>query len=249
MARYRYVKKSVSIANLTLRFASYVTMTIGIGFLMWALYPIISYELRTRYIAQIPVLSPEVSYGDDAYSVRAILGETTTLSQNMREFLQLSDWFPNRPQAPIPNSSSISREYWLSIPKLGIQNAKIVVGGDDLSQSLIHYLPTTAPGEYGSVNIFGHSTLPQMYDVKDYKSIFTRVPDLKKGDNFFVTYNNQEYEYEIFDMFVVKPEQISVLEPRYDASYMTLITCVPPGTYWNRLVVRSKLKHIPFKRT
>ena len=248
MKKYQYVKKKQSLTKLTIRFVSYIIMTIGFGLLVWAVYPIVTYELRTRLFSQISILQPSLTADESVYPARAILGETNSLSQNVREFLQLQDWFPNRPQLPSSKNKFAVSEYWLSIPKLSIRNAKIVVGGDDLAKSLVHYLPTTAPGEYGSVNIFGHSTLPQLYNVKDYKTIFTHVPDLSKGDSIFVTYDNQEYEFEIFDMFVVKPDQISVLEPRFDASYLTLITCVPPGTYWNRLIVRSKLKHVPFKR-
>jgi sortase A len=248
MKRYQYIKKKQSVAKLTIRFISYIIMTAGFGLLVWAVYPILTYEISARLFAHIPILQPTLSADESVYPARAILGENTTLSQNVREFLQLQDWFPQRPQLPSAKNTFKVNEYWLSIPKLSIQNAKVTVRGDDLAKSLVHYLPSTAPGEYGSVNIFGHSTLPQLYNVKDYKTIFTHVPDLSKGDSIFVTYDNQEYEYEIYDMFVVKPDQISVLEPRYDASYLTLITCVPPGTYWNRLIVRSKLKHVPFKK-
>jgi len=38
-----------------------------------------------------------------------------------------------------------------------------------------------------------------------------------------------------------------VLEQKNDASYISLITCVPPGTYWKRLVVRAKLTELPEK--
>ncbi|MBP6994086.1 sortase [Candidatus Woesebacteria bacterium] len=248
MKSYKYVKKKQSVQKLTIRFMSYIIMTVGFGLLIWAVYPILTYELRTRLLAQTPILQPTLTDEESVYPARAILGETSTLSQNVREFLQLQDWFPNRPQLPSAKDTFNVKEYWLSIPKLNIQNAKVAVAGDDLTKSLVHYLPSTTPGEYGSVNIFGHSTLPQLYNVKDYKTIFTHVPDLSPGDSIFVTYDNQEYEYAIYDMFVVKPDQISVLEPRYDASYLTLITCVPPGTYWNRLIVRSKLKHVPFKQ-
>lgn len=248
MSSYRYIKKKRTVAVLTLRFLSYVVMTLGVMLLVWAVYPIISYEIRAQLLERIVVLRPSLDQEDSASSPRAILGQTTALSQDVRQFLSIQDWFPSRPQLPSAKESFDVREYWLSIPKLNIQNAKVSVGGDDLAKSLVHYLPTTAPGEYGSVNIFGHSTLPQLYNVKDYKTIFTHVPDLAKGDSIFVTYHNEEYEYEIYDMFVVKPDQISVLEPRLDASYLTLITCVPPGTYWNRLIVRSRLKHVPFKK-
>ena len=46
-------------------------------------------------------------------------------------------------------------------------------------------------------------------------------------------------------MFVVSPDQVSVLEQRTDVAYLTLVTCVPPGTDWERLVVRAKLTKLP----
>jgi sortase A len=83
------------------------------------------------------------------------------------------------------------------------------------------------PGEFGNVAIFGHSTLPQLYDEKDYKTIFTYLPSLQKGDTVLITMGDLEYEYEVYDMFVVNPDKISVLDQQFDASYLTLVTCVP----------------------
>jgi LPXTG-site transpeptidase (sortase) family protein len=97
------------------------------------------------------------------------------------------------------------------------------------------------PGELGNVVIFGHSTLPQLYQPNDYKSIFTFLPSLQKGDKIFIKVGDLVYQYEVFEMFVVDPTEVSVLDQQFDASYLTLITCVPPGTYWKRLVVKAKL--------
>ena len=153
-------------------------------------------------------------------------------------------WFPAK--NPTKRSDKVqAEEYYLSIPKLNIQNAVVKTTGDDLAKSLIHFLPSSLPGEKGNVAIFGHSTLPQLYNIKDYKTIFTYLPSLDRGDKIIASVNGIDYEYEVYEMFVVKPDQISVLEPRYDDSYITLITCVPPGTYWNRLVVRAKLTQTP----
>lgn len=248
MSRYRYIKHQESIPRLTVRFVSYLIMTFGFGLLIWAIYPVLAFEMQARLMGQMPVLQPVLNPQESVHPASVVLGENT-LSQNVREFLQVTEWFPDRPQLPSAKNAFATKDYWISIPKLGIQNAHVIVGGDDLAKSLIHYLPTSAPGEYGSVSVFGHSTLPQLFNVKDYKTIFTYLPSLSKGDSIFVTYDNQQFEYEIYDMFVVKPDQVSVLEPKYDASYLTLVTCVPPGTYWNRLIVRSKLKHVPFKKT
>ena len=92
--------------------------------------------------------------------------------------------------------------------------------------------------------IFGHSTLPQLYNPKDYKTIFTYLSSLEKGDKIYINMGELEYNYEVTGSFIVKPSEISVLEQKKDASYLTLITCTPPGTYWERLVVSAKLSQL-----
>ena len=91
--------------------------------------------------------------------------------------------------------------------------------------------------------IFGHSTLPQLYDTKDYKTIFTYLSSLSNNDIVKIQVRDEIYTYKVNEIFVIKPDKTSVLDKIPDESYITLITCVPPGTYWNRLVVRAKLSN------
>ena len=145
--------------------------------------------------------------------------------------------------AKVVSSATLpSKEYTISIPKINIYDAKVRVGGEDLKKSLVHYQPVTLPGSIGNTVIFGHSTLPQLYNANDYKTIFTFLPSLSEGDVIKVKLQNNTYEYIVSEMFVVKPDQVSVLNQTTDSSILTLVTCVPPGTYWNRLVVRANLR-------
>lgn len=246
MALRVYVKEYPSAKKEFVRHFSYIFLTIGAMLMFWSFYPIISFEIYSRLFIDQGVASP-IPHSQLATSVKeanSVLGSYDVFSSNLRDFVQASVWFPSKPQVVVSNEITV-REYKLSIPKLNIIDANVRVGSEDLSQSLIHYLPTSLPGEYGNVAIFGHSTLPQLYNPKDYKTIFTYLPSLEKGDTVKITMEGKEYEYQVYDMFVVKPEQVSVLEQKYDASYLTLITCVPPGTWWNRLVVKAKLKTSP----
>lgn len=225
---------------------SYIALTIGALLMFWSFYPIVSFEIYSRLFIEQSVASP-VPRSQIASSIEqasSVLGTYNVFSSNLRDFVDANVWFPSKPQSLVNNDITIN-EYTLSIPRLNILNATVKVGSEDLSESLIHYLPTSLPGEYGNVAIFGHSTLPQLYDVTDYKTIFTYLPSLEKGDTISITMQDETYEYEVYDMFVVKPDEVSVLDQRYDASYLTVITCVPPGTFWNRLVVRAKLKNLP----
>lgn len=247
MALYRYVKKDNSPRKRVINYFSYISLTLGTVLLFWSFYPVISFEIYSRLFIQKKITSP-IPRSEIVSSLEAansILGSYTVLSSNLRDFTNANLWFPTKPQTVNTKKLDV-KKYTLSIPKLGIKNARVVVGGKDLSKSLIHYLPKSLPGEYGNVVIFGHSTLPQLYNPKNYKTIFTYLPSLEKGDKIYIKVKGITYEYQAYEMFVVRPEQVSVLEQRNDASYLTLITCVPPGTYWNRLVVRAKLTKLPF---
>lgn len=248
MALYFYLKENNSSKKRVINYVSYVSLTIGSLLLFWSFYPIVSFEIYSKLLLKRNLLTP-VPTSENVSSLEqanSVLGSYNVFSNNLRDFTQANLWFPSRPQEEISSSINL-KEYTLSIPRLNIKDARVLVGGEDLKKSLVHYLPQSLPGEYGNVVIFGHSTLPQFYNVKDYKTIFTYLPSLEKTDKIFVKVGDVEYAYEVYDMFVVNPDQVSVLEQRKDAAYLTLITCVPPGTYWKRLIVRAKLLELPNK--
>ncbi|OGG14012.1 hypothetical protein A2773_00520 [Candidatus Gottesmanbacteria bacterium RIFCSPHIGHO2_01_FULL_39_10] len=248
MALYIYKKELYSQKKKVIHYSSYISLTLGCLLLFWSFYPVISFEIYSRIFLRQQVSSPipRSQVTSSLQQANSVLGSYNVFSNNLRDFTQVSLWFPTKPQTAMSRNLTI-KEYALSIPKLNIKNAKVIIGGDDLKKSLVHYLPQSVPGEYGNVVIFGHSTLPQLYDPKNYTTIFTYLPSLEKGDKIQVFIGEEQYEYETYDIFVVNPEEVSVLEQSNDASYLTLITCVPPGTYWKRLIVRAKLTKLPGK--
>ncbi len=245
MALHVYVKnKTYSSKKKAINNFSYLFLFAGAMLLFWSFYPIVSFTIYSSLFLKnninVPVSDNNTSSLKDANSV---LGAFNIFSNNLRDYTQASIWFPASPQLNKLSKLSI-KEYTLTIPKLNIKNARVVVGGEDLTKSLIHYLPQSLPGEYGNVAIFGHSTLPQLYDPKDYKTIFTYLSSLEKGDKIYINVGEFEYQYEVASLFIVKPKDISVLEQKKDDSYLTLITCEPPGTWLERLVVTAKLTKI-----
>jgi sortase A len=241
MALYSYKKEKFRQNKALVNFISYSSMIIGSFFLFWSFYPVVSFEIYSYLFIKNKIFSP-IPRSEAVSSLEAansILGQYNIFSTNLADYTKVGVWFPSKPQ--IQTDQLKVREYTLSIPKLNIKDAKVIVGGEDLSRSLVHYIPKSLPGEYGNVTIFGHSTLPQLYNTDNYKTIFTYLPSLEKNDKIYVKIDELIYEYEVYDMFVIKPDEISVLDQRYDNAYLTLITCVPPGTYWKRLVVRTKL--------
>lgn len=243
MTVHTYVKKDNSRKKKAINYFSYFSLIIGALLLFWSFYPIISFEIYSRLFIKknlktpVPDLDSPVSLSEAS----TILGAFNIFSNNLRDYTKASLWFPSVSQTGSMSTLSV-KEYSLSIPRLNIKDAKVIVGGEDLSKSLIHYLPRSLPGEYGNIAIFGHSTLPQLYSPKDYKSIFTYLSSLETNDVIKVKIGDLEYEYKVYDMFVIDPDEISVLEQQKDGSFLTLITCVPPGTYFKRLVIKAKLR-------
>ena len=89
--------------------------------------------------------------------------------------------------------------------------------------------------------IFGHSTLPQFFDQKNYKTIFSTLPKLKVGSDIFVKYDGLEYTYRITKTYEVMPNELWVLRQDYSRKTLKLITCVPPGTTLRRLIIEAEL--------
>lgn len=154
-------------------------------------------------------------------------------------------WFPKAKFKAIKPSKI--NNYTISIAKLEIQNANVEVGDkdfqrSDLKKSLIHFPGSALPGDLGNPVIFGHSSLPLFYNPKMYETIFSELPALTKGDEIVARVDGIEYVYVVYNFFTVDPDAIDVLEQKYDKYDMTLITCVPPGTIWKRLIVKARLK-------
>jgi len=243
MSVHVYVKKDNSPKKKAINYFSYFSLIVGALLLFWSFYPILSFEIYSRLFLKKNLKTPVPNLDSPASLSEAstILGVFNIFSNNLLDYTKASLWFPSVSQTGSMSTLSV-KEYTLSIPRLNIKDAKVVVGGEDLSKSLIHYLPRSLPGEYGNVAIFGHSTLPQLYSPKDYKSIFTYLSSLETGDVIRVKIGDLKYEYQVYDMFVVDPDEISVLEQQKNGSFLTLITCVPPGTYLERLVIKAKLR-------
>lgn len=238
MSLYQYVKAPPGNIGKSRRrpyLASFLLMTVGIGLLFWTGWPIISYALVT--VPALSTVASPVSSGSVLAPVVLAAGK-----DGAADYTDPNIWFPTAPQKKVITPVNA---YTLSIPKLRIANATVIVAGDDLNKSLIHYGGTGLPGEYGTTVIFGHSVLPQFFDPTNYKTIFSTLPTIKIGDDIFVTYDGVSYRYVVYDMVVTEPNDLSALEQKFDDSYITLITCVPPGTYWKRLNVKARLVKLP----
>lgn len=148
----------------------------------------------------------------------------------------------------ISQEQNVPEYFYLSIPKLKIENAKVKTNfnGSSPNGFIGHYGGSSLPGETGNTYLFGHSVLPWFFNPKNYKTIFAMLGNLEPGDNFYVNYNNKTLKYQIEDKVVLKPDDVNPLEPwapKYlNESTVTLMTCWPAGTKTNRLEIRAVLE-------
>lgn len=106
-----------------------------------------------------------------------------------------------------------------------------------LEDGVVHYPTTELPGQKGNAAFFGHSS-GNIFSSGKYKFAFVLLHELRAGDTFYIVKDHKIYSYKVIDRKIVPPTQVSVLDdiPGQVAT-ATLITCDPPGTSLNRLVV------------
>lgn len=118
-----------------------------------------------------------------------------------------------------------------------------------LEDGVVHYSSTPEPGEIGNSVIVGHSSNNILNSGK-YKFAFVLLKRLDIGDVFFVQKDGVRFTYKVYETKIVPPTDVSVLGPADKPNSMTLITCDPPGTSINRLiVVGEQISPDPAKNT
>ena len=142
---------------------------------------------------------------------------------------------------------SVNKSPTVLIPKLSIK-APIIFdipsqseasSQEALEQGVINYPVAGAnakPGENGNTAILGHSS-SDVFNNGQYKFIFVQLNRLALGDLFYIDYDGIRYSYEITDKKVIAPTDLDQLNMGQSEPYATLITCDPPGTTLNRLIV------------
>ena len=210
-----------------IKICAFVSGFSGLVILFSTFFPIVAYEWESG--KKYPnLISPLADEEYDKY----FLGDST----------KASNWFVGDEEEEKFVSDKISY-FTVSVPRLRIDNATVAIGGEDLAQSLIQYPGTALPGKRGNAVIFGHSVLPLFYDPTNYISIFSTLNTLKDGDEIFVNYDGITYKYAVENMFEVRPTDIQILDQDATDSFLTLVTCTPPGDPRKpkRLIVRARI--------
>lgn len=241
MKQYYYSKSTKRGKKTIIRATAILLFFLGASILLYVLFPFFSWQLYFQPQFTNPTIAAPIPKHTlvTKESIQSLLAQA---QQFQVDYTDAHNWFPNLNLTP--NNSAQIPSYTLSLPSIGIQDATVSTTDYDLTKHLVNYGGTAIPPENGTSVIFGHSTLPQMFDPKDYKTIFANAYKLKIGDTIYAVVDGVSYKYAIFDIVVVDPSDTSMFSQSYENSYLTIITCTPPGTTWKRLVVKARLEKI-----
>ena len=142
----------------------------------------------------------------------------------------------------------IETEYWktldisgtgmmgyISIPKIS-QELPIYHGTNDsvLSVAVGHFQGSSLPigGETTHAVVSAHRGLPTA-------TLFTYLDRMEVGDTFSFTILDRTITYEVDEIHIVEPDDLSLIGIEEGKSYCTLLTCTPYGINTQRLLVRG----------
>lgn len=104
----------------------------------------------------------------------------------------------------------------------------------NLKHAAAHMKETAPLGESGNAAIAAHRA-------RTTGRLFNRLNEVVIGDVVTVKTSDEVYNYEVYDISVVDPSDVSVLNGNNDDKILTLITCDPLVNPTHRLIVHAKL--------
>jgi len=236
----RYYKMPTKTIKKAMKGLSLGIVLIGVGILAYVFFPLISWQIFFAPVfadqnINAPIPKTTVLTGDNLASLLS-LPETLTV-----DYTNADNWFP---KYKYDKQLVQTQTYNLSIPSLKIINAVVSVGDNDLSKHLVNFGGTAIPPNKGTAVIFGHSTLPWLFDTTNYKTIFATLHTIKNNDEILLNVDGVTYHYRVYEISVVNAGDVSIFDQNNTDSFLTLVTCTPPGTVWKRLLVKAKLSSI-----
>ena len=142
--------------------------------------------------------------------------------------------------------------YSIIIPRIGA-SAKIFPNvdptneaefSDVLQHGIAHAKGTVFPGMKGNVYLFAHSA-DTWWNAGRYNAIFYLLKDLQVGDDVIVYFENRRHNYTVSERVIIQPDNTDLLtNNRGTSEQLIMQTCWPPGTTFQRLIVKALPKKI-----
>ena len=135
---------------------------------------------------------------------------------------------------------------WLYYPRLGIEapidwEVKSSYVTKLMPYGLIHAAGTSLPEQGGNVVIGGHSSYFSWSKGK-YKSVFAPLVKAQEGDEIIIKKKDTVYLYKVGRIFEITASgSFTIKRGLGEKKILNLVTCVPIGTSWRRLIIEAPL--------
>lgn len=201
------------------------------------LYPTISELWNSKHQTRaIAGYREEVAAIDDK-QYELMLQEAKEYNQNLEN--GAGRWMPSKEEIEEYNSlldvTGTGIMGYVEIPELRI-SLPIYHGVDDtVLQIAVGHIPGSSlpvGGEGTHCVVSGHRGLPSA-------KLFTNIDEMKEGDTFLLCVLDEVLTYEVDQIRIVEPDDLSELEIQEGEDLCTLITCTPYGVNSHRLLVRG----------
>ncbi len=211
-----------------------VVLIVGLGLL---LYPTVSDYWNSFHQSKAISLYSETVANMDTEEYDRILNEAHEYNEKISEYgidWNLTDEEKKEYNQMLKVDDTFAMGY-IDIPKI---NCKLTIyhgtSENVLHTGVGHMEGTSLPvGGSGSHCVLsGHRGLPSA-------KLFTNLDRMTEGDIFTITVLNETLTYEVDQIRIVEPTDLSELQIVDGEDYCTLVTCTPYGVNTHRLLVRG----------
>lgn len=105
---------------------------------------------------------------------------------------------------------------------------------ENMKHAAAHMKETASLGEKGNAAIAAHRA-------RTNGRLFNRLNEVEMGDVITVRTKDKTYDYEVYNISIVEPTDVSVLNGNDEDTILTLITCDPLVNPTHRLIVHARL--------
>ncbi|MCC8050066.1 MAG: class C sortase [Clostridiales bacterium] len=211
----------------------FLIFVIGIGFI---LYPSIG-NYVTLNTASVTIADYEEQVADG--SMEPDVGERLELAQAFNLHLYYGTNAEDEDKCLNVNDGVMC---YLDIPSISVYLPVYYGTSDEVLQKGCGYIENTSlpvGGENTNSALSGHTGLPGAELLSD-------LDQLEVGDLFYIHVLGEILAYEVVDVNVVEPDDVSLLEIEPGRDLVTLVTCTPYGINSHRLLVRGeRTEYVP----
>ncbi|MBN2982141.1 class D sortase [Cohnella algarum] len=199
-------------------------------------YPHLNEWVQDRKQAQLLAAAErELAEADDRLS-----SSVSTLKNGLAKVNALLEQSAQEeePEEPDPFAAYAEDERPLAILTIDKIDVKLpVLEGatkQNMKHAAAHMTETAALGEVGNAAVAAHRA-------RTKGRLFNRLDEVEIGDKIDVKTSEGSYSYTVYEIKIVEPTELSVLEPNGTDRILTLITCDPLVNPTHRLIVHAKI--------